>query len=113
MTRTCLLILGLTLGSHIVAAQEIIPFPDLSEQYQLHRNGGRSLDERNYSLFSEDYQKALAKLDSEADHLRSLRKEETDQEKIDLYNEQLQGLRKKKLGLLSEAELAEDLQKFY
>ena len=113
MARTCLLILGLTLGSHFVVAQEIIPFPDLSEQYQLHRNGGRSVDERNYAVFTEDYQKALAKLDSEADHLRLLRKEETDQKKIDLYNEQLEALRKKKLTLLSEAELAEDLQKFY
>ncbi len=113
MTRTSLLIIGLALGSHYVGAQEIIPFPDLSEQYQLNRNGGKSLDERNYAVFSEDYQQALSKLDAEADHLRSLRKEETNQQKIDLYNDQLEALRKKKLTLLSEAELAEDLQKFY
>lgn len=94
-------------------AQEIIPFPDLSEQYQLHRNGGKSLDDRNYAIFSEDYQLSLAKLDAETDHVRSLRKEETDQKKIDSYNEQLEAIQKKKLTLLSEAELAEDLQKFY
>jgi hypothetical protein len=113
MIKNCLLLFGLTLGSYALQAQEIIPFPDLSEQYQLHRNGGRSPDERNYAIFSDDYQRALAKLDQEADELRSLRKKETDQDRIDYYNGQLEAVRKKKLTLLSEAELAEDLQKFY
>lgn len=113
MRKICLVFLGFGLISCGLSAQEIIPFPDLSQQYQLHRNGGKSLDDRNYAIFSEDYQKQLSELDEQTDRIVSLRKEETDQEKIDAYNEQIEEIRKKKLALLSEAELVEDLQKFY
>jgi hypothetical protein len=113
MKRNCLLLFGIALGSQLLSAQEIIPFPDLSEQYQLHKNGGKSLDETNYAIFTEDYQKALSALDEQTDRILALRKEEIDQEKIDAYNEEIEAIRKKKLALLSEAELVEDLQKFY
>jgi hypothetical protein len=113
MIRNSLFLIGLVFGGHILFAQEIIPFPDLNEHYQHSKNGGRSLDDRNYAIFSEDYQKALAVLDQETDQLIELRKNETDQEQIDRYNEQIEVIRKKKLALLSEAELVDDLQKFY
>lgn len=113
MLRITFLLFSLTLGAHSMNAQEIIPFPDLTEQYQLHRNGGKFVDDRNYAIFSEDYQEALAELDAEADAIREFRKEERTQEKIDLYNDRLEALEKKKGALLSEAQLAEDLQKFY
>ena len=108
------LILVLTLGvNHFVSAQEIIPFPDLSEHHDYSKNGGRSEDERNYAIYTEDYQEALRALDAESDRILALRKEETDPELIDRQNKQLEQIRLKKMALLSEADLVEDLQKFY
>lgn len=113
MIQKFLILIVFSLGAHLTKAQEIIPFPDLNEHYQYTKNGGRSLDERNYSIFSEDYQKALNALDAETDQLLSRRKNETDQENIDEINSQIKAIRIKKSALLSEAELVEDLQKFY
>ncbi len=113
MNKLFLALTGFFLGNLLTYSQEIIPFPDLSGQYQLHKNGGKALDERNYAIFSEDYQKALTALDTETDRILLLRREENDPKKIEAYNATIEEIRKKKNALLSEAELVEDLQKFY
>ena len=113
MNRLYLTLAAIALGNLLTYSQEIIPFPDLTEHYQLHKNGGKALDERNYAIFSEDYQKALEALDEEIDSILLLRREETEQRKIDEHNARIEEIRKKKTALLSEAELVEDLQKFY
>ena len=113
MNRIFLALAGFFVGNLLTHSQEIIPFPDLSGQYQLHKNGGKALDERNYAIFSEDYQKALVALDEETDRILLLRREETDPRQIESYNTMIDEIRKKKQALLSEAELVEDLQKFY
>ena len=112
--KKAVLILGAILwGSQFASAQEIIPFPDLSEHHDYSKNGGRSEDERNYAIYTEDYQEALRALDAESDRIMGLRKEETDPELIDRHNKELEQIRLKKMALLSEADLIEDLQKFY
>lgn len=112
--KKAFLVLALTVwGSQFTSAQEIIPFPDLSEHHDYSKNGGKSEDDRNYAIYTMDYQEALRNLDAETDRILGLRKEETDPEVIDNLNKQLEQIRLKKMVLLSEADLVEDLQKFY
>ena len=112
--KRAILILGVILwGSDCASAQEIIPFPDLSEHQDYSKNGGRAEDERNYAIYTEDYQEALRALDAQSDRILRLRKEETDPDRIDNHNKELEQIRLKKMALLSEADLVEDLQKFY
>ncbi len=99
--------------SQFSPAQEIIPFPDLSDHHDYSNNGGQSIDDRDYAIYSEYYQEALRSLDEEADRILILRREETDKEVIDGHNKKLDAIRHKKIALLSEADLVEDLQKFY
>ena len=113
MKKVFLILVAIIWGSHLASAQEIIPFPDLSEHQDYSKNGGKSEDERNYAIYTEDYQEALRALDVEADRILRLRKEETDPELIDSHNKKLEQIRLKKMALLSEADLVEDLQKFY
>ena len=95
------------------AAQEIIPFPDLSEHQDYSKNGGKSIDERNYAIYTEDYQEALRQLDEQTDRIEAMRSKEKDEIVIQKYNDELEVIRRKKRILLSEADLVEDLQKFY
>jgi hypothetical protein len=112
--KKVLLVFVLTLGiNRFASAQEIIPFPDLSEHHDYSKNGGKSDDERNYAIYTEDYQEALRVLDAESDRILALRKEETDPELIERHNKELESIHLKKMALLSEADLVEDLQKFY
>jgi len=113
MKKAILILAAILWGTPYASAQEIIPFPDLSEHQDYSKNGGKSEDERNYAIYTEDYQEALRALDMESDRILGLRKEETDPERIDRYNKELEKIRLKKMALLSEADLVEDLQKFY
>ena len=113
MKKTFLILAAILWGTQFASAQEIIPFPDLSEHQDYSKNGGKAIDERNYAIYTEDYQEALRVLDAESDRILRLRKEETDPELIDLHNKELEKIRLKKMALLSEADLVEDLQKFY
>lgn len=113
MKNALLILVAILWGSHLASAQEIIPFPDLSEHHDYSKNGGKSEDERNYAIYTEDYQEALRALDAESDRILRLRKDETDPEVINRHNKQLDEIRLKKMALLSEADLVEDLQKFY
>ncbi len=113
MNKAFLILILILSGGHLAYSQEIIPFPDLSEHHDYSKNGGRSDDERNYAIYTEDYQELLMSLDAETDRILGLRKEETDPKLIDGYNKNLEQIRLKKMALLSEADLVEDLQKFY
>lgn len=113
MKKVVLLFILILAGVNYAAAQEIIPFPDLSEHHDYSKNGGKPQDERNYAIYTEDYQEALRALDMKTDRVLGLRKEETDPKLIDRHNKQLEQIRLKKMALLSEADLIEDLQKFY
>lgn len=113
MKNVFLTISFLLLGSHCLKAQEIIPFPDLSDHHDYSKNGGSSEDERNYAIYTDEYQTLLQELDSQADRLVAMRSEESDQKTIDDYNQRLEVIRQKKIAILSEADLLQDLQKFY
>ena len=101
------------LGIQYITAQEIIPFPDLSDHHDYSKNGGSTEDERNYAIYTDEYQALLQELDNQTDSIVAKRKEESDQEIIDDYNEQLEVIKQKKIAVLSEADLLQDLQKFY
>lgn len=113
MNKLLVISFGLFLSGYQLTAQEIIPFPDLSEQYEHTKNGGKSLDERNYAMFSNDYQESLRAIDKKIDEITSQRSAETEQVKIDGFNRQIDALQNKRDVLLEEAELVEDLHKFY
>ena len=113
MKKVLLILVAILWGTQLASAQEIIPFPDLSEHQSYSKNGGKAEDERNYAIYTEDYHEALRILDAESDRILTLRKEETDHEIIDRHNRELEKIRLKKMALLSEADLVEDLQKFY
>ena len=113
MKNAFLTIAFILLGSHCLTAQEIIPFPDLSDHHDYSKNGGSAEDERNYAIYTDEYQVLLQELDNQTDRIIAMRKEESDQKIIDDYNEQLDVIRQKKIAVLSEADLLQDLQKFY
>ena len=83
------------------------------QDFDINAARAKAEDERNYAIYTEDYQDALRVLDAESDRILRLRKEETDPELIDRHNKELEKIRLKKMALLSEADLVEDLQKFY
>ena len=71
------------------------------------------MDERNYAMFSNDYQESLRAIDKKIDEITSQRSAETEQVKIDGFNREIDALQNKRDILLEEAELVEDLHKFY
>ncbi|MDN3642088.1 hypothetical protein QWY87_05210 [Lutimonas halocynthiae] len=94
-------------------SQEIIPFPDLSESHIAVYNQTEVFDDHNYTLYTEDYQIALRKLDNDLSQLDERIQTETD----DILKSSLEAekviLNKKRTKLLEEAELIDDLNKFY
>ena len=93
--------------------QEIIPFPDLSESHIAVYNQKEVFDDHNYSLFTEDYQEALRKIDGEISALEAQVEISTDAKYRASLVSQKAELNKKRSKLLEEAELADDLNKFY
>lgn len=105
-----LLIVGV---SPLVKAQEIIPFPDLSENHIAVYNQAVTLENHDYTLFSKDYQDALEKIDLEIEALHvQIGSESSKSNRTSLQSEK-NILVKKRSALLQEAELLEDLNKFY
>lgn len=93
--------------------QEIIPFPDLSESHIAVYNQTEDSDDHNYTLYTEDYQIDLRKLDNDISQLdERIQKESDDIVKSSLEAEKVI-LNKKRTKLLEEAELIDDLNKFY
>ena len=97
----------------IVKAQEIIPFPDLSESHIAVYNQAEVIDDHNYSLYTKDYQDSLKQVDLEIEEITErIQKESNKIHRTSLQTEKTI-LVKKRSGLLQEAELLEDLNKFY
>ena len=93
--------------------QEIIPFPDLSESHIAVYNQTEVFDDHNYTLYTEDYQVALRKLDHDISELDDrIQKTSDDIVKSSLESEKVI-LNKKRTKILEEAELVDDLNKFY
>lgn len=104
----------LTLVSvYAASGQEIIPFPDLSESHIAVYNQTYLIDEKNYSYFTEDYQKALKSVDHEIDAMDKKLETISDPETKKRLETEKEILIKNRLSLLKEADLVEDLHKFY
>jgi len=96
-----------------VSGQEIIPFPDLSESHIAVYNQTEIIDDHNYTLYTEDYQVALRKLDEKIFQLETrIQKVYDEIEKASLETEKIK-LKEDRSRLLEEAELIDDLNKFY
>ena len=93
--------------------QEIIPFPDLSEKHIAVYNQKEVFDEYNYSLFTEDYQIELRKIDAEIEAKETQLETSKDQLTQNSLKSALIDLKKLRSNLLEEAELVDDLNKFY
>lgn len=93
--------------------QEIIPFPDLSESHIAVYNQAEVVDDHNYTLYTEDYQKALTMLDENILQLElRIERNSNEKQKASLEAEKIK-LNEKRTKLLEEAELIDDLNKFY
>lgn len=93
--------------------QEIIPFPDLSEKHIAVYNQKEVFDEYNYSLFTEDYQIQLRKIDDEIQAKETQLLSSKDVLKQQSIKSEIVELNKSRTKLLEEAELLDDLSKFY
>ena len=90
--------------------QEIIPFPDLAIQ---HDSAQETIDDQNYALYTRDYQKALIRLDEEIELTRQEIERASKKDASKTLEKKIGDLIKKRTALLEEAELVEDLNKFY
>lgn len=97
----------------ITKGQEIIPFPDLSESHTALYNQAEIIDSQNYSLYTKDYQDALIKIDRDIETVNSQLENESNEVKRKSLQSKKAQLAKKRTLLLKEAELLEDLNKFY
>lgn len=93
--------------------QEIIPFPDISENHEAVYNNLETIDDKNYALYTEDYQRALRIVDLEIEQVSNDLQNESIPERLTSLRNKKADLLKKKTALLEEAQLVEDLYKFY
>jgi len=106
------MVLGVTGLNHIYG-QEIIPFPDINESQLAVYNQSEMIDDHNYSFYTKAYQDALTKIDADIESLnKSIQNEIETENRIPLENHKKE-LLKKRSELLKEADLLEDLNKFY
>ena len=103
-------ILGTT---YAVSGQEIIPFPDLSESHIAVYNQTNLIDEKNYSYYNEEYQKALKSFDLEIETIEKQIETISDPDAKDRLLSKKEILINSRLSVLKEADLVEDLNKFY
>lgn len=113
MKQISLLVFSLVFFTQAVVAQEIIPFPDLSDSHLAVSGHTDMIDDHNYSLFTEDYQEALVRIDQDIEALNTKINNSSDQTVIADLTSDKSALEKKRMQLLEEAELLEDLNKFY
>ena len=107
-------ILLICLGSvYLATGQEIIPFPDLSENRIAVYNQTETIEESNYSLYTKDYQEALKDIDREIQVLDSQIENESNKIQRTSLQSEKANLLKNRTRLIHEAELLEDLNKFY
>lgn len=97
----------------VMRGQEIIPFPDLSESHIAVYNETYLIDEKNYSYYTEEYQTALKKIDLEIESIDKKLETVSNPEAKNKLASEKEILNKNRLSLLREADLVEDLNKFY
>lgn len=114
MMKNNFILLLLCLGTaSSLFGQQIIPFPDLSESHIAVYNQKEVFDDHNYSLFTEDYQEALRKVDIDISAIDEQIETIIDPKRIASLESEKQTLNKKRSKLLEEAALIDDLNKFY
>ena len=113
MKQIKLLVFSLTIFIQGVYAQEIIPFPDLGENHLAVSGHTDMIDDHNYSLFTEDYQEALTAIDINIEAIKTKINGKPDPVSLVSLKSDMALLEKKRMQLLEEAELVEDLNKFY
>lgn len=110
--RKLIYIIVIGLGSAVhVYGQEIIPFPDLAIQHD--HATSEAIDDQNYALYTADYQKALIRLDEQIELTRQEIERSSNQDASKALEKKKEDLIRKRAALLEEAELVEDLNKFY
>ena len=97
----------------VLYSQQIIPFPDLSESHIAVYNQPEIVDDYNYSLYTDDYQDALKKIDLEIEKVNETIQNEANQARKTSLKSKKESLLNKRSMLIEEAELVEDLNKFY
>lgn len=97
----------------LAKGQEIIPFPDLSESHVAVYNQTETIDDHNYSLYTKDYQVALKNIDDEIEEITEHIQNEPDVDQKTRIQKSKATLVKERSSLIQEAELLEDLNKFY
>ena len=97
----------------LVQSQEIIPFPDLSENHIAVYNQVVIVENYDYSLFRKDYQLALVKIDLEIEAMNAKIGNESNKNKRTRLQSEKAILVKKRSTLLQEAGLLEDLNNLY
>jgi len=112
--KNLFVLLLLCLGPVFMAkGQEIIPFPDLSENHIAVYNQVEIIEDHNYNLYSKDYRDALKKIDQEIELVNKLIENESNKVERTSLESQKTILLKKRTQLLQEADLLEDLNKLY
>ena len=97
----------------MVKGQEIIPFPDLSENHIAVYNQVEIIEDHNYSLYPKEYRNALKQIDQEIEVVNNRIENESNKVQRTSLQSQKALLVKKRTGLLQEADLLEDLNKLY
>lgn len=112
--KNLFVLLLLCLGPVFMAkGQEIIPFPDLSENHIAVYNQVEIIEDHNYNLYNKDYSDALKKIDQEIELVNKLIENESNKVQRTSLESQKAMLLKRRTGLLIEADLLEDLNKLY
>lgn len=112
--KTIIILIAVNLGlCFSVSSQEIIPFPDLSENHIAVYNQAEVIDDHNYSMYTKEYEMALKEIDLEIQAVGDKIETESEKSVRKALESDRDKLVKKRLKLLQEAELLEDLYKFY
>ncbi|MCA0930912.1 hypothetical protein LCM02_00525 [Lutimonas saemankumensis] len=98
---------------YAVRGQEIIPFPDLSESHIAVYNQSNLIDEKNYSYYTKEYQQALKSIDLEIQNIDKKLETVSNPETKERLESEKDILVRSRLSILKEADLVEDLYKFY
>lgn len=94
-------------------AQEIIPFPDISKNQYAVAGKVEMNNDFDYSIYTKEYRRALELVDTEIETVNKNLNLESERQKMILLEQKKKELFKKRATLLEEADLIEDLTKFY
>ena len=113
MKQIAILVVLVLFSMPAIYGQEIIPFPNISEHHLADNGHTDLIDDHNYSLFTEDYQEALIKIDGDIEAVNKKIQTNADPSGVSSLESEKELLEEKRRQLLEEAELIDDLNKFY